>query len=348
MEDLRVGLVGYGLAGSAFHAPLLRVCQGMRLAVVVTADPARQSLACNGPDTPLVLSHVDDLWGRRDEVDLVVVAAANRAHVPVALSAIEAGLPVVVDKPLAISVEGARQVVAAASRAGVLLTVFQNRRWDSDQLGLTELVRAGRLGPVLRYESRFERWRPELDPAKWRESARSEDGGGLLLDLGSHLVDQAIVHFGQVAAVYAEVTARRGGADDDVFLALEHASGVRSHLWAGALAGAPGPRLRVLGARAALVVEALDGQEDALRAGRRAAAAAPSTGRLVRGAEEAAYACPPGRWEDFYPAVRAALLDGGPPPVAPAEAVAVLRVLAAARESARRRAVVSLTPDPPG
>ena len=148
------------------------------------------------------------------------------------------------------------------------MTVFQNRRYDSDQRTLRRLLDSGELGDVLRYESRFERWRPTLTAGKWRETTPASEGGGSLLDLGSHVVDQAITLFGPVSHVYGEVDARRGGADDDAFLALQHVSGVRSHLWVSSVAAAPGPRLRVLGTEAAYVIDDLDGQEEALRAGR--------------------------------------------------------------------------------
>jgi predicted dehydrogenase len=181
--------------------------------------------------------------------------------------------------------------VTRAERAGVLLSVFQNRRWDSDQLTLRRLMAEGALGTITRYESRFERWRPEPDPAKWREARPPEQGGGVLLDLGSHLVDQALVLFGPATHTYAEVNARRRvSGDDDVFIALRHASGTISHLWASAVAPSPGPRLRVQGTAGGFLVSGLDPQEAALRAGARPDTASewgsPQTcehGRLVAG-----------------------------------------------------------------
>jgi predicted dehydrogenase len=162
----------------------------------------------------------------------------------------------------------------------------------------------------------------------------------VLLDLGSHLVDQAYVLFGPVRSIYAELAAWRGGADDDAFLALTHEDGTRSHLWCGAVTPTEGPRLRVQGSRAALVVDGLDGQEAALRAGAPPAGAVPQTMRLVRGEETERVAPEPGGWDTFYPAVLAALRDRLPMPVAPADAVAVLRLLDAARESAATGRVV--------
>ena len=220
------------------------------------------------------------------------------------------------------------------------LTVFHNRRWDSDQLTLRRLLGEGRLGRVYRFESRFERWRPESNAGAWREETPPERGGGVLLDIGTHLVDQALVLFGPVRSVHGEVDARRGGvADDDAFIALAHESGVRSHLWASAVAAAPGPRLRVLGSEGAFVVDGLDGQEDALRAGR-----APGRWRMGRRAARAlgparagrrvrAGAVRAGAWPRFYAELEAALRTGEPPPVDPADAVSVLEILERARSA---------------
>ena len=209
------------------------------------------------------------LWAAAATFDLVVVATSTPSHVPLATAAIAR-------RQARGRREAARHDRRAGTRGwstrgssrGVLLVPFLNRRWDSDHLTLQRLLRDGSLGTVLRYESRFDRWRPDArDRGLARGAARAE-GGGVLLDLGAHLVDQALRLHGPASRVYAEVASRRGGADDDVFIALRHTSGVISHLWANALAAAPGPRLRVLGSRAAYVVERLDGQEDALRAGR--------------------------------------------------------------------------------
>ncbi len=265
---MRVALLGYGLAGRCFHAPLLAAVPGFQVATVVTSDPVRAEQARREVPGADVEGRPDQVWSRAGEHDLVVVATATGSHAELATAALDAGLPVVVEKPMAPTAAEARALAEHASARGLLLVPFHNRRWDSDHLTVRRLVAGGVLGDVLRYESRFERWRPSADPSGWRHARRPADGGGILLDLGTHLVDQAMQLFGPVAAVYGEVLARRGGADDDAFLALTHAGGVRSHLWAGALAAAPGPRLRVLGSRAAYVVRDLDGQETALRAGR--------------------------------------------------------------------------------
>ena len=346
MTALRVALVGYGLAGRVFHAPLVAAAAGLELACVVTCDPDRQGQARADQPGVRVVTTTGELLDDPASFDLLVVAATNDVHAPIARAAVELGKAVVVDKPLAITAAQARDLVESAEAARVPLTVFQNRRWDSDLLTLRRLVAAGTLGTVLRFESRFERWRPQPRKDSWREALPASAGGGLLLDLGSHLVDQALFLFGPVARIYAEVDARRGVSDDDVFVAIEHASGVRSHLWAGALAGSPGPRLRVLGSRAAYVVEALDGQEDVLRAtghlpvgGLQVPAA--GYGQLVRGDAREPVVSERGRWDLFYPAMAAAVRGDRAVPVDPTDAVRTLEVIEAARLSAAEHRVLA-------
>jgi predicted dehydrogenase len=350
MSDLRVALIGYGLAGRVFHAPLITATEGLELTAVVTANPERSAQVRSGHPDAQAVPDIESLWGQAPP-DLVVIATPNASHPELALSAIEHGIPVLVDKPLAASSDEAHAVVRAAEQAGVLLTVFQNRRWDSDHLTLRRLIEQGRLGRVLRYESRFERWRPVADASAWR-AADPEQGGGQLLDLGSHLVDQAVQLFGPVSHIYAEVASLRGlPADDDAFLALRHRSGPVSHLRVSAMTAAPGPRLRVLGTEGAFLIEDLDSQEDALRAGRAPKSGSdwgvePSSswGRLLRGDEAEAVPSERGDWPRFYELLAHALREGGPPPVDPWDAVETLRILDLARQSAATDTVLTLEP----
>lgn len=332
----RVAVLGYGLAGRFFHAPYIAATPRLELAAVVTGDERRRAQALGDYPGVSVFDDVEEVWARAADFDLVVVATPNRVHVPLALAVLDAGLPVVVDKPLAPNAEEGRALVETAAERGLMLSVFQNRRWDGDFLTVRRLLAEGALGTVHRFESRFERWRPEL-AGSWRE--RADEAGGLLLDLGSHLVDQAIQLFGPVQHVFAELDGRRQGAevDDDVFLALEHASTVRSHLWMSALAAQRGPRFRVLGDRAAFVKHGLDVQEEALRAGRKpdepgfGKEPRKSWGRLGVDGDTREVETELGDYSAFYAGVAASVLDGSPPPVDPADAVAVLEVLDAAR-----------------
>ncbi|MDT3728027.1 Gfo/Idh/MocA family oxidoreductase [Streptomyces sp. DSM 41972] len=353
---LRVGLVGYGLAGSVFHAPLIAATPGLALDTVVTSNPERQAQArAEYPDVRVAAS-ADELWARADELDLIVVASPNRTHVPLATAALEAGLPVVVDKPVAGTAAEARALAELAEKRGLLLSVFQNRRWDTDFLTLRRLIADGELGEVYRFESRFERWRPQLKGG-WRESGDPAEIGGLLYDLGSHVVDQALVLFGPVTSVYAETDVRREGAqaDDDTFLALTHESGVRSHLYVSATTAQLGPRFRVLGSKAGYVKHGLDPQEAALRDGSRPGASGTGWGaepeelwgRLGAGESPvtgggAPVPTLPGDYPAYYAAVARALHADGPNPVTALEAAAALDVLEAARRSAAEKVTVTL------
>ncbi len=347
MESLRVGLVGYGGAGRGIHARLLREA-GQSVTHVVTRSRAAQVEqewpgAVVVPDVPALLEHAGEL-------DLVVIASPTGEHVAHVLAALEAGVHVLVDKPLATTTADAERLVDASVAAGGRLSVFQNRRWDTEQLALRHLLETGALGPVHRFERRWERFRPEPQH-RWKEN--DPEAGGLLLDLGAHLVDSAVQLFGPVETVYAELAARTTPAVDDVFLALVHASsdhgpGVISHLQAGALAGAPGPRTRVLGARAAYLVTSFEGEatpfsvlDDAYEEGRRPGEPVHE-GWLVRGGERTPVPMPTGGHHDVYREVVRWVVDGGPPPVDPADAVRTARVLDAARTSAEEGRVVRL------
>jgi scyllo-inositol 2-dehydrogenase (NADP+) len=347
--EIRVGLIGYGLAGSAFHGPLIEAVPGMRLAAVVTSNAERAGQARRDHPGVDVVADAERLWERAGALDLVVVASPNRTHVPLARAALAAGLPVVVDKPLAATAREGRELADEARRRGLLLSVFQNRRWDGDFLTLRRLLADDALGPVLRFESRFERWRPAPRPG-WRERPDPAEAGGVLFDLGSHLVDQALVLFGPASRVYAELDRRRPGAevDDDAFVALTHASGVRTHLHTSLTAAHEGPRLRVLGAKAAYVKEGLDVQEAALRAGARADTPGfgeeppERWGRLGAGDEWTPVRTEPGAYAAYYRGIAAALREGAPPPVDPLDAVAALEVIEAARRSSDEGVEVAL------
>ncbi|MER5914227.1 Gfo/Idh/MocA family oxidoreductase [Streptomyces sp. NPDC001982] len=350
---LRVGLIGYGLAGSVFHAPLISATDGLALDTVVTSNPERQGQArAEFPDVR-VAATPDELFARADELDLIVIASPNKTHVPLATAALKAGLPVVVDKPVAGTAAEARALAAHAEERGLLLSVFQNRRWDNDFLTLRKLVEDGELGDVWRFESRFERWRPQ-PKGGWRESGDPAEIGGLLYDLGSHVVDQALVLCGPVTQVYAEAVVRREGAetDDDTFIALTHWNGVRSHLYVSATAAQLGPRFRVLGSRAGYVKYGLDPQEAALREGGRPGAewgVEPESlwGRVGAGespltGDGTPVPTLPGDYPAYYAAVAQALTGAGPNPVTALEAADALDVLEAAQRSARDGETVTL------
>lgn len=335
---VRVALVGYGLGGRVIHRPLLQAVQELSLTHVVTADPDRRAQAAGDVPGVALVDSTDALFARADEYDAVVVVTTNEAHVPLAERALDLGKAVVVDKPMAVTSSQAQHLVEHAQRTGGVLSVFHNRRWDSDTLTARGLLDDGVLGTVHRLESRFTRFRPQVVD-RWRERP---GGGGVLLDLGTHLVDQAVQLLGPVAQVYAEVRVLRPGAvvDDDVLLALTHTSGASSLLWCSAAAPWTGPRLVLQGSRAGWVKHDLDGQEAAQRDGVPVPPEPP--GRLHDEDGSREVASRPGDWAAYYRAFAAAVSDGSPVPVDPADAVSVLRVLEAAQQSAEQGDVVRL------
>jgi len=278
----RVGLIGFGLGGASFHAPLIQATPGLELTHVVTANPERQAQARAVIPGVTVLPDANALWTKAGDLDLVVISTPNRSHAPLALRALEVGLAVVIDKPFALSADEARQVIESAHARRLPLSAYHIRRWDSECLTLQALMARNALGRVLRFESRLERWRPE-PKGGWKERSVAEEGGGLLYDIGSHLIDQALYLFGPVREVYAELDQRRQGvkSDDDVFLALTHHNGVRSHLWTSVMAAQPGPRLRVMGDRAAFVKRAIFRKPPCARANARIIPAGARSRRSV-------------------------------------------------------------------
>ena len=340
---VRFGLVGYGFGGRWFHAPLLGAAAGCDLVGVVTTSPERRALVEHDHPGLPAFDSLESL--RAAGAEAVAISTPASTHSALTDRALELGLAVVCDKPFALDAADALRSVQLAERLGLPLAPYQNRRWDSDFLTVRALAADGTLGELVRLESRFERLAPEPGPPA--------SGGGTLRDFGSHLVDQALVLLGPVSSVYAEWRLRDSGLDDDVFVALGHANGARSHLWGSWSQGAPGPRFRVTGSTGSYVVTALmDGQEETLLSGETPATlgaawgAEPAErwGRVFRGDDGEVVPTLPGAWSTFYPAFAAAVRGLGPVPVDPRDAVATATVLDAARRSATEGGVVSLPP----
>jgi len=349
-EPVRIGVVGYGLGGRSFHAPLIASAPELELVGVVTTNPERRAQL--ETDHPGVAA-LDDLQALVDAgAEAVAISSTTGTHSVLTDQALDLGLHVVCDKPLALNAPAAAASIARADAAGLLLTAYQNRRWDSDFLTIKRVLAEGTLGDVFRFESRFERWAPGAPRAWWRAELPPEEGGGIRLDLITHLADQAVQLFGPVDRVYAELATRRAAstAEDDISVLLTHASGMSSQLYACTMSGDTSRRFRVLGTEGAYVVGGVDGQEDALRSGRTPASEGPAWGvepesawgHVVRGAESTVVASERGRWDTFYPAFAAAVRGSGPLPVDPREALAVLEILDAVAVSAREHRVVAL------
>lgn len=331
---IRVAILGFGTSGRIFHAPFLAADADYEVAAIVTRDPGRRRQAEQEHPRARLLETPESVWADAPSYDLVVIGTPSGTHVKLAAAALDAGLDVVVDKPFAVTSAAGSALIERARRAGRVLTVFQNRRWDGDFRTLQALVDGGELGTVHRFESRFEWWKPG-QPESWKTTATRDEGGGILYDLGTHLIDQAVQLFGPVDDVYAEIDTRRAavGAEDDVFLALRHMSGVHSHLWMNAVAAAPAPRFHVLGSQAGFTSWGLDGQEPALKAGAQPDDAEFGTtpterwGTLSTGAAARAVPTERGDYGAFYRELTPALRGEGPVPVDPQDAVAVLELI---------------------
>lgn len=336
-----VGLAGFGSAGRGIHAPLLQQA-GMTIAAVSTADQQRGEQVRSEVPGALVVTDLDALLGV-DGLDLIVLATPSGMHAAQARQCIDAGVAVVVDKPLATDSTQAYQVVDAARAAVVPLTVFQNRRFDAEHVAARVTVRNGRLGEVFRHEFRWERWRP-TPKDRWRENAPAADGGGILLDLHSHMIDAAVDLFGPIDTVYAEVAARTTAAEDDAFLACRHTSGVLSHLGATSLCAAPGPRVRILGRSGAFLLNQFEDDGSGIYPDL-ADADAAHCGWIHVGAQRTAVTRPEAGQVDFYRRVKRALGAVDPQaamPVDPCDAVHTLAVIDAARVSAAHATVVQV------
>ena len=337
MDDSRtpvLGLVGYGMAGRHIHRPHI-LDAGLKVGAVSTRDPERAAQASEDLPGAAVVPDLEAVLAAGQ--DAVVLASPSGVHAEQALECLAAGVPVIVDKPIGVDAAQARSVLDAAEAAGVGVTVFQNRRWDSDQLTLRALLDAGELGEVYRAERRYERYRPQ-GRGGWREELPADQGGGLLLDLGVHIIDQAVQLFGPVTSVYGEAVSRNRMAEDDAFVSLQHAGGVRSHLSTMSLASAPGPAARILGSGGAYL---FGNQPEDLRTFTAPPNEPGHTGWLVRGDQATPVPTAPGGQTDFYRLVPG-WLAGGPPPVDPRDAVHTMEIIDAARRSSREGVVVHL------
>jgi scyllo-inositol 2-dehydrogenase (NADP+) len=343
---IEVGLVGFGLAGRAFHAPVIRAVPGLHLDAIVQRSGTEA--AEKYPDVRIVRS-LDELLSIR-EICMVVIATPNETHYPFARQCLEAGRDVVVDKPFTTTLEEAVSLVQLAKSANRLLTVYQNRRYDGDFQAIRQLVAVGTLGRIVRFETTYDRFRPHLKPGAWRETSRP--GSGILFDIAPHLIDHAFVLFGLPEAVTADVRAERENAvaDDAFDITLHYPNGMRAVLRSSILAAAPRPRFVLLGTQGSFVKQSFDPQEMNLRRGY-----IPEGKSWGYEAEEnwGVLTVPAGDsfeqrripsatcdYRDYYSNVRDAILGRAALAVTPEYALDVMRALELARESSQKRCTI--------
>ena len=348
MGRVRWAIAGFGKGGQVYHAPLVASAAELEFVAVVTGNAERAAAAADRWKVPAV-SSVDDLPGLG--VQGVTVTTPSATHVSVAQHALRLGLAVVVDKPMTLTAADGRALLATAQKSGLPLSVYQNRRWDSEYLTVVDLVRSGRLGWVHRMISRIDRIDRNKPVKPGWANASVADGGGQLYDLGSHLIDQALHLFGPVCSVHADLLAVRTGAvgEDDFEVHLHHLSGVHSTVAAGLANPAAGPRFLINGSAGGFRVEAPDIQESQVQAGGTPASLGDawgvepesSWGTLWTADGPQRWPSARGSWDSFYPAMAAAVVGGGPVPVDPTDAAATAEVIDAARISATTGQVVA-------
>jgi scyllo-inositol 2-dehydrogenase (NADP+) len=347
MPMIEVGLIGFGLAGSAFHAPVIRAVPGLHLAAIL--QRSGNQAAEKYPDVRIVRS-LGELLSMA-EIRLIVIATPNDTHYSLALNCLEAGRDVVVDKPFTTTVEEAVSLAQFAKSAKRLLTVYQNRRYDGDFQAIRQVVEAGTLGRIVRFETTYDRFRPQLKPGAWREIVGP--GSGILFDIAPHLIDHAMVLFGLPEAVTANVRIERENAvaDDAFDITLHYPRGMRAVLRSSILAAAPRPRFVLFGTQGGFVKQSFDPQENNLRRGfiptDTAWSAEPEekwgiltvpSGEAFTGQRIPPAACD---YRDYYANVRDAILGKAKLAVTPEWSVDVMRLLVLARESSEQRRTLS-------
>lgn len=346
-EPIKVGLLGFGLSGSVFHAAL--IAEEPRLVLTAVATSRTDEVRKRFPHVAVCGSPAQVMAS----VDLVIVATPDTTHGALARRALEAGKHVVVEKPMAMSAAEGAALVALSRERGRMLTVFHNRRWDGDFKTVREIVRSGRLGDIKFAALTWDRFRPEVAHG-WRE--QSQDPWGALMNLGPHLVDQALLLFGRPHAISGDLVAQRDRALSPDFFALTLHYGVgRVLLSASTLVAEPRPRFALYGSQGSFVKHGIDPQENSLRAG--VTYGSPGFGEdseqlhgvltTVDAASER-IRTEPGDWRPFYAGVVAAIAGGAPPPVDPMDAVAGLELIELGRRSAEegRTLATSVTHSP--
>jgi scyllo-inositol 2-dehydrogenase (NADP+) len=343
---INVGLIGFGLAGRSFHAPVIDAVPGLRLAAILQRTGTEASVAY--PNARIVRS-LEELLAISD-IRLIVIATPNDTHVPLARACLAAGRDVVVDKPFATTYDEAAALVEFAKKSNRLLTVYQNRRYDGDFAALRQLVAAGSLGRIVRFESNYDRFRPNLKPNAWRE--QQVPGAGILFDIAPHLIDHAMVLFGRPQAIAADVRIEReGGLGDDAFdITFHYPDNMRAVLSSNILAASQRPRFLLFGTKGAFLKQTFDPQEMNLRAGRipkeGAWSAEPEENwgllTLSDGTTTTQRRIPSATsdYRDYYANIRDVLLGHAQPAVTLPHALEVMRALELARESSATQCTI--------
>lgn len=343
---LNTGIVGFGLSGQVFHAPFVDVHPGFKLHTIVTSG----ALAATKYPKTQIKASFDELLAN-PAIDLVIICSPNQLHFPQAKAALEAGKHVIVEKPFTVNSTEAQSLIEASRKSGKLVFPFHNRRWDSDLLTLKHIIAQGYLGKIVEYESRFDRFTPEISRAAWRY--QQEEGGGTLFDLGIHLIDQAVSLFGKPQGVFARLFNQREGSvtDDSFDLKLIYPD-LNVTLKASVFVKEAGPRFQVHGTKGSFVKYGLDVQEAQLRKGKKPGSKGygmepfsqrgilntATSGKSFRGRYETL----PGNYMAFFDNVHSTITTGSEMVIKPEDALLNIRIIEAARVSQKEQKIIQL------
>ncbi len=346
-KPLQTAIIGYGKSGKNIHTPLIDACDGIVLRSVVRRSGPEHVEGRSGID--VIRDYRDVL--KKPEIDLVVITAPNHLHYNMARDALRAGKHVVVDKPFTVTADEAFELIAMAHELRLVLTVFQNRRWDGDFLTIQKLISENAVGRVVEFESAFNRFRSQLRPDAWKEKALP--GSGILYDLAPHLIDQALQLYGKPEKLFADIRNERDGEADDRFEIIFYYDGFRATLKAGMLVPEPTPRFVLRGEKGSYVKFGTDPQEEALAAGKdpkspgwgREEVSAngvlwrqDESGKISQTTVETAR----GNYPHFYQNLADAILKGSPLSVKPEKAAMVIRIIELAKESHQKGMVLAV------
>jgi scyllo-inositol 2-dehydrogenase (NADP+) len=345
LKILRTGLIGYGMSGEVFHAPLIKALEGYELSKVVSSNP--EKVYKHFPQAE-VINNVEQLLS--DEyIDLVIITTPNTTHHSIAKQALLAGKHVVVEKPFVNHAKDAEELIEIAAMYNKVLTVFHNRRWDNDFLTLKQCIESGALGEIYSFESHFDRFRPQVSQ-RWRE--QDLEGSGVLYDLGAHLIDQALMLFGQPETVQGDVLVQReNGVADDYFHIVMGYGKLRVILHSSCIVKSSGPRFQVHGNKGSFIKFGLDSQEEALKAGKtlgdslwgkdsedRYGELSTQMGGLNQTSKIETV---PGSYESFYKELYHSIIDHTPVPVLAADAMITIKLIEAVKQSSLEKRTLS-------
>lgn len=345
MKKIKTALIGYGLSGSVFHGPILKCHEGFEVHAIFVRDESKRQTAQADFPNALITADLDQIVND-PEVALVVLCTPNIQHVELGVQMLSAGKHLLVEKPFTVTADESETLIALAKSKNLKLGVYHNRRFDGDFLTLKNLVESNALGRLTAYESHFDRYRPAFKDNSWRE--KNIPGSGVLYDLGSHLIDQALCLFGMPEELYADLSKERLGEADDAFELILYYPQFKVTLKASALIKEPTPRFALYGTEGAYVKYGMDPQEEALKAG-----LLPNTphwgdeeasayGILNHGASREYIPTLSGSYPIFYQEVYNAIVKGSEMPVTGEDGLQVIRIIEAAIQSNANKARISL------